>query len=580
MPLEKTKALLLAANETAEELLSQVKDLYVEKIRSEEEVLKDALSQLHNAGEIDLIKLVRGVDRSSNGHDFLTILHVFENVLPSLDASIEDVLRCLLHLTQQAGRDLAIGGVYRAFQHFCSVEAHRPRDSVEFILAQTDLSQYAPFLSSSILAYDSDCVTDAIQTTENLIANKNEIVRSQAYFILGRLNVGETQANVIWELLSGGGERERESGCCASVMRATISFGDAFPSYWPRIEEFLLMFVEEPPSEVLYEISNIVAFMRVELPEGVLRLLLKQFTNVSAEHKGIIDNIDHILVNLVEKGEFPEALKLLESILTAGVKFPQLGYFSRELLSNHQKLLNHIVTKWFLSGDSSLCHSVSNLLHDFTDKHIELKAEMALLGDEVKQIFVSHKAVGWLFTCPVVAASFILSIYETASRSTRKELEQILYDPLLLSYPGELKRFFQSRIDIGFQEHPYELLLGKLQAYHSDIDKVSGLKELMAPRENISAYWKESNKNMQAAYEDASKGSIIDLIATRQTLLYGNSSIYYIHRGDGEQVRQEMKMQSFSHSTEMPRLNVLDPESLDYILRVYRCERMKNEVNS
>ena len=209
MPLEKTKALLLAANETAEELLSQVKDLYVEKIRSEEEVLKDALSQLHNAGEIDLIKLVRGVDRSSNGHDFLTILHVFENVLPSLDASIEDVLRCLLHLTQQAGRDLAIGGVYRAFQHFCSVEAHRPRDSVEFILAQTDLSQYAPFLSSSILAYDSDCVTDAIQTTENLIANKNEIVRSQAYFILGRLNVVETQANVIWELLSGGGERER-----------------------------------------------------------------------------------------------------------------------------------------------------------------------------------------------------------------------------------------------------------------------------------------------------------------------------------------------------------------------------------
>ncbi len=199
-----------------------------------------------------LIKLVRGVDKSFSGHDFFKILHVFENVLPSLDASIEDVLRCLLHLTQQAGRDLAIGGVYRAFQHFCSVEAHRPRDSVEFILAQTDLSQYAPFLSSSILAYDSNCVTDAIQTAENLIANKNEMVRSQAYFILGRLDVGEDQANVIWELLSGSGERE--SGCCASVIRATISFGDAFPSYWPRIEEFLLIFVEDSPPEVLYEI--------------------------------------------------------------------------------------------------------------------------------------------------------------------------------------------------------------------------------------------------------------------------------------------------------------------------------------
>lgn len=421
-------------------------------------------------------------------------------------------------------------------------------------------------------------MTDAIQTTENLIANKNEMVRSQAYSILGRLDVGEDQANVIWELLSGSGERE--SGCCASIIRATISFGDAFPSYWSRIEEFLLIFVEDSPPEVLYEISNIVAFMRVELPEGILRLLLQQFANVSTEHKGIIDNIDHILVNLVGKGEFLQALKLLESILTAGVRFPQLDYFSSELLSKHQKLLNHIVTKWFLSGDPSLCHSISDLLHDFTDKNVELKAEMALLGDEVKQIFVSHKAVGWLFTCPVVAASFILSIYETASRSTRKKLEQILYDPLLLSYPGELKRFFQSCIDIGFPEHPYERLLSKLKAYHSDIDKVSELKELMAPRENVSTYWKKFNSDMQAAYENTSKGVLSELIATKQTLLYGNSSIYYVHKGDGEQIRQEMQMQSFSHSTEMPRLNVLDPESLDYILRFYRYERMKNEANS
>jgi hypothetical protein len=283
---------------------------------------------------------------------------------------------------------------------------------------------------------------------------------------------------------------------------------------------------------------------------------------------------------LLENDSSLIAVELLEAILAAGVEINELGYFSRELISKHQGLLSHIITKWFLSGVPSLCHGVFELLHDVTDNDIELKAEVALLDNEEKQIFVSNKAVGWLFTRPIAAASFILSVYEAASRTTRKELEQVLYEPLLLSYPGELKRFFHSCIDKGFQAHLCECLLGKLQAYHSDIEKVSGLKELMAPRENISVYWKESNKSMQAAYEDASRGSIIDLIATKQTLLYGNSSIYYIHRGDGEQVRQEMQMQSFSHSTEMPRLNVLDPESLDYILRVYRCERMKNEANS
>lgn len=579
MLLEEAKIKLLAASETADGLLAQINESYVQEIRAEEKVLTGALSELHNSGEIDLVKTVGTVDKSSREYDFLTILHAFEGALPLLDASVENVLHCVVHLTKHASRDLAIGGIYGAFEHFCKVEAHRPGDSVKFILALSEISAYAPFLSSSILAYDSECVTEAIQTIENLIANRNEMVRSQAYFALGRLDVSETQANIIWGLLSSSACSERESGCCASILRAVICFGETFPSYWSKIEELLLTFVEGSPPEVLYEISNIVAFQRVALPESILHLLVKQLANVSPEHKGIIDNIDHLLVKLVERGSSSVAVELLESILSVGVKLTRLDYFSSELLRKHRELLNHIITKWLLSGNLSLCHGVSDLLHDVTGKDIELEAEMELLGDEVKQVFISEKTVGWLFTRPLAAASFILSIYGAASTTTRKDLEQVLYTPLLLSYPGELKRFFQSCIDKGVQEHLCERLLGKLQTYHADIDKVSGLKELMAPIENVSTYWKEFNKGVEEAHEEASKSSLMSLFTT-QKLLYGNSSIYYLHRGDGEQVRQEMEMQSFSHSTEMPRLNVLDPEILDYTLRVYRYGRMKNEVDS
>lgn len=571
MSLEETKVRLLTASETTDGLLAQINDLYVQEIQTEEKVLNDALSELHNSGEIDLVEIVGSLDKSLRGHDFFTILHAFEDALPSLDASVEDVLNCLVHIMQQAGS----GRAYGAFERFCSVEAHRPRDSVEFILAQNELSAYAPFLSSSILAYDSDRVTEAIQTTESLIANRNEVVRSQAYFTLGRLDVGETQANVIWGLLSNSASNERESGCCASILRATLYFGETFPSYWSQIEQLLLTFFEVTPPEVLHEISDIVAFQRVNFPESVLCLLVKQLTNVSSEHNHTISNINYVLVKLLEKDSSLIAVELLEAILAAGVEINELGYFSRELISKHQELLSHIITKWFLSGIPSLCHGVLELLHDVTDNDIELKAEMALLDNEEKQIFVSHRAVGWLFTRPIAAARFILSIYETASPTTCKELEQVLYDPLLLSYPGELKRFFQSGIDEGIQEHLCNRLLEKLRVYHSDIEKVSGLKELMAPSENVSTYWKESNKEMQVAYEEASKTSIFRHIATTQSLLYGNSSIYYVHQVNGDKVRQEMQMHSFSHSTEIPRLNVLDPESLDYTLRVFRYGSMK-----
>ncbi|MEB2464665.1 hypothetical protein, partial [Listeria monocytogenes] len=80
------------------------------------------------------------------------------------------------------------------------------------------------------------------------------------------------------------------------------------------------------------------------------------------------------------------------------------------------------------------------------------KAELDLSDNDIKQVFISRKAIGWLFTRQVETAKFILSIADVASENTIEKLEGILYFPLLLSYPGELKRFFQSCIDSGIQE--------------------------------------------------------------------------------------------------------------------------------
>ncbi|EMR34055.1 hypothetical protein [Vibrio harveyi] len=579
MSLEEIKARFQEVSDTKEGLLALICELYYEEISSDDKVLEQALTELHNSGSIELVNIVSTVEKCSSRYDFFTILHAFENVLPSLDASIEDVLRCLVNLTHLAGRDLAAGGVYRAYERFCRMETNRPRDSVRFILEQSDVSAYAPFLSSSILSYGSGSVVEAIQTTERLIAIGNSAVRHQAYFTLGSIDAGELQACTIWEQLCSSVTNEEESGCRAAILRAILHFGEKFPLYWTKIEDLISTFSEVTHPEALYVISELTAFQRIDFPESVMNLLLNQLATIAPEHKGTIDNIDHLLVKLVEKGACSDALKLLESLVAADVEILAFDYFSRELLTKHRILLSHIITKWLLSGTSALCRGVSDLLNDVSGNDIELEAEMSVLGDEVKQEYVSRKAIGWLFTRPITATSLILSIYGIASSTTREKLEQILYSPLLLSYPGDLRRFFQSRIDSDIERNLCERLLKRLHDYQSDIDKISGMRELMAPSENVSLYWKELNKGMEEAHEEASKSSLMSLFTT-QRLLYGNSSIYYLHKGDGEQVRQEMEMQSYSHSKEMPRLNVLDPETLDYTLQVYRYEGMKNEVDS
>ncbi|MEX9947951.1 hypothetical protein [Providencia sp. wls1914] len=578
MLLEETKASLLAANKTTESLLAQIHDLYIQEECSEDSVLIRALSELHNSGKIDFVKIVKGVDKNSCKKNFFGILDTFEHVLPLLNSKVEDVLHCLVHLAQQTGR----GRGCETFQQFCSVESQRSKDSVEFILMQNELNTYASFLSSSILAYESKCMDEAIQITKSLISSCNPTIRNQGYFILGRLNVGEIQACDILEQLFSNARTENDVGCHTSILKGMLHFGKRFPSYWSQIEEFLTPFIRDLSPDVLSVLSHILAFQSDDLPENILRILVNELVNISPENKSTIDDIDHLLVKLIKRDLCFLAIELLESILAVGVKFKLLDYFSNELLSKHQyqELRSYIITKWFLSGESSLCQGISDLLHDVTGKDIELQADMALLGDDKKQVFVSHKAIGWLFTRPVAAASFILSICEKASVTTFNSLEQILYDPLLLSYPGELGQFLQSCVDKDVQRQLCEHLLEKLHAYHIDIEKVSELNELIAPSENIRAYWKSVDKDMQKAHEKASESSIFQIIATKQILLYGNSSIYYVHHVDGTSVRQETQMHSFSHSTEIPRLNVLDPESLDYDLRIYRYERMKNEANS
>jgi hypothetical protein len=161
----------------------------------------------------------------------------------------------------------------------------------------------------------------------------------------------------------------------------------------------------------------------------------------------------------------------------------------------------------------------------------------------------------------------------------QKDIKQLLYDPLLLSYSGEMKRYLQTNIEKEKQTELCEHLLIELEIHHKNLEQVGSLRELRAPSENINSYWKDFDRSMQKARDEGPK-SIFEDMCTVQNLLYGNSSIYYMHDTNGEQKRQEMEMQTFSLSSEMPRLNVVDPENLDYMLRVFRLERMRNEADS
>lgn len=573
--IEETKRQLLEAK-SHDDFLTLICQVYEKEDLSGEDYLVQALIELHNSSQIDLVKLLHSSDGGCVEHNYFKLSKAFAQALPTLAADTEAVIKCISHLSSLAGSDC---GLYEAFKDFCKVKPERPAQSVQFILNKKNAQYPHYFLSNAILAAHETEVDWAVKMIGLLTEHSLQTFRQQGYFAAACLMPDESQSERLWKILKHSSETEIDESSKAALFRAILRHGIQFHSHWDRIYELLESFLINPSSNLLHEISRQIAFERTELPEKLLTLLIEHLRTITPQEKAIIDNIDYLLVKLFKQELNLLATSLLESLICQNIELSAFDYLSSYLLENHSSLLSQLATKWFLSADKYLCKAVSDLLARSGDKNIELSADLSILDSDMKKVFVCQKAVGWLFASAATTGNFIISLYGTCTLGTQAELEQLLFEPLLLSYPGEFGKFLEHKADEGVHNELCSRLLAKLEKYHADLDKIHHIKELRSPSENVRIYWKNVNLSMQKARDDGPK-SIFENLFTVQNLLYGNSSIYYVHDGFDKKHRAEMKMNKISFSTEMPRLNVIDPEGLNYLLKVFRVSRLKNETNS
>ncbi|WP_429053472.1 hypothetical protein [Aeromonas rivipollensis] len=78
MSLKETRCTLLNARGNVENLLTLINELYRQQIKSEGIFLTEALSELHNTGEIDLLKILEAVNDTSYKNNFYAIMRVVE----------------------------------------------------------------------------------------------------------------------------------------------------------------------------------------------------------------------------------------------------------------------------------------------------------------------------------------------------------------------------------------------------------------------------------------------------------------------------------------------------------------------
>jgi hypothetical protein len=154
--------------------------------RDERENVAVELAALHNEGLIDVVAAFEDLkNKSVNGPDCFLTRHVFEKALPHLDAEVSSVMRCVLRLHREAGRDLAAGTILDGFIGFCAKDPSRPAKALNEIEANP--GEFVDMLPATIAAGSQINNQHYLKQVVRLSQSPDIELRRRAVFSMVRL---------------------------------------------------------------------------------------------------------------------------------------------------------------------------------------------------------------------------------------------------------------------------------------------------------------------------------------------------------------------------------------------------------
>ncbi|MBN2119399.1 MAG: hypothetical protein JW730_22700 [Anaerolineales bacterium] len=540
------------------------------------------LTRLHNHGDIDLIISFSLLKNEPNSQpDFFLMRRVLEKSLPALDAPIAETMSCVINLVKEAGQDMAAGMVLPPFIDYCAANHLRPKEAIQLI--ETFPEKFANLLPQVIIAgtrLDIELyLGEAIRFSNHSVIE----IRRSSIFSLGGINYLEDERLIDKAIfcLEASVSRETDDLLLGHLINSTFNLWKQTKRYIERITHIVDKALSQGDNYALHSGAVAFGFDTKELPDILLDCLLSHLIRIKPENKGSLEYIDYGLAEIIANGNW-RGVNFLENLLLANSEKLTIDTFDsvmHECFKNQNSILSRIMTKWFIKGDRILCEAVRTIAGLAHENNIQLEVEQSEIdcSTSILVIFLARKAVGYLFPTPVTAASIIVSLIRcTSDNEIIQILVDLLFEPLLINYPGMVKDYLikKSYDETDKVKESLERALKNFDDYLGEIKSVGIIPELHPPQSQQEAYHRHFSQLMADAMENARKDSVLLSLVSTSVLLYGRKSVDYVYNSDGQSNRMEIPLQVHSTELEFPRLVNIDPFGLDYMLRVFRAEQV------
>lgn len=554
-----------------------IQEIYYQD-RKGEKLLPSILAELHNDGDLNLVGLFQNFKNTPENHDFFSVRHVFEEVLPDINAPVKDVADCVKHLTLEAGQDMAAYMLLSPFKEFCKKDTNRAKSL--FDVALTNIDEDFNHLSTAIEAGACNDEVTYINQAIELLTHENELIIQRAIFALGRINYQDkTLLEPVAIAITKSSMSSPTDVILATSMRALFAVVSLSNDLESLFFDFLHTHSEHLDDRYIHAASEILFYDEKKVSSNVEPKLLNICCYTKPENKGTINNIDFALERILKSNRFDDCVFFLERFFELSeykLSVKNFDSFVRELHNHRDTHLSTLITRWLLSKKIKLGKYASDLLRD-SEKGISISFDQAYIAQENKgvHLFLARKACGWFFNQPKTAISLIESLISDAPDNELTEIQQLIFHPLCVSYPGSIREHLET-LNNSKDDSVKKIatvVLSQYEDYRTSVKAALKINELTPSEQDRHTYWRHHSKLMNESMKQArSKSILTSLFAGNESvLLYGNKSIHYIHHGE-QKTRQEVPLSEFSTSIEFASMHNLDPHGLENMIWQFKVE--------
>ncbi|MCR9236300.1 MAG: hypothetical protein NXI17_06480 [Alphaproteobacteria bacterium] len=546
------------------------------EMRSQRHELGDVLCELHNAGEIDLTssKNLEAIDALER-NDFWIAIHPLNAAIAALDCSHREVLGLVSTLVKKAGDDGLAGMPNMSLVTWARKYRSEASKIIEGI-RQLDELCLAHGLFAVLGIGDEAAIFDLMQSS-------NGIVRALGLRALGRLEVIEIASvkkgiDAACEVILRETDQQLRTSAIEAAFRLWEKLGPSEPY---RQTELINHIGKHTHAQELSSLSAALFFHNKGLPKESIDLVLSWLATTPSNSEMTLRNLDDAIESDEDRWEFERVVPVFaQCIPRLEAKAKQRDYHNfYSWVWSDPRNASFLFSQWLNTGKFALCSFLTELL-SASDKNALVSLQKAHLpAKEDEQMFIARKCIGFLWHQEVSAASIMLSIVKNGKVNARALAEELLFNPLLLSYDGDLRDYLETQRDSTSKRIAdcTARILAKHDDHVAGIETTKDLVELLPTIEQRrTAAMKDRERNRDIE-KQAHERSIFASLMTRQTLLYGKKSFSIIHGGDGEKHPSVMELSEFSYSTELPRLSVVDPVGFSAMITIFRAMERRHE---